>query len=56
MQVTFAGNNLAKKMLDCQLKLILGFFEFFCNYSYKPKCSYTIIYECENSPLSHELS
>jgi hypothetical protein len=37
------------------LKLIFGFFGIFCVYGYNPKHSYTIMYECENSPLSHEL-
>jgi hypothetical protein len=27
----------------------------FCVFGYKPKYSYTIMYECENSPLPHEL-
>ncbi len=47
---------LPKNMFGCSLKLILGFFKIFYIFSYKPKYSYTIMYECENSPLSHELS
>jgi hypothetical protein len=47
---------LPKTLFGCPLKLILGFSEIFCVSSYKQKYSYTIMYECENSPLSHELS
>jgi hypothetical protein len=47
---------LPKNMFSCPLKLILGFSKFFCISGYKQKYSYTIMYECENSPLSHELS
>jgi hypothetical protein len=43
-------------MFDCPLKLILGFPEIFCVYGITPKYSYTIMYECEKSPLTHELS
>ncbi len=46
---------LRKNMFGCPLKLILGFLGIFYVFSYKPKYSYTIMYECENSPLSHEL-
>jgi hypothetical protein len=49
-------SKLQKNMFDCPLKLILGFFEFFGIFCYEQKYSYTIIYECENSPLSHELT
>ncbi len=44
---------LRKNMFGSPLKSILGFSMFF---NYKPKYSYTIMYECENSPSSHELS
>ncbi len=47
---------LPKNMFGCPLKLILGFFGIFCIFGYKLKYSYTIMYECENSALSHELS
>jgi len=47
---------LPKNMFGCPLKLILGFFGIFCNYSIKLKYSYTIIYECEKSLLTHGLS
>jgi hypothetical protein len=47
---------LPKNMFGCPLELILKFSRIFRISSYKPKYSYTIIYECENSPLSHELS
>jgi hypothetical protein len=43
-------------MFGCTLKFILEISKFFCVFGYKPKYSYTIMYECENSPLSHELS
>jgi hypothetical protein len=49
-------SKLPKNMFGCPLKLILGFFEFFCISCYERKYSYTIMYECENSPLSYELS
>jgi len=45
-----------KNMFGCPLKLILRFSGIFCIFGYKPKYSYTIMYECENSPPSHELS
>jgi hypothetical protein len=47
---------LPKYMFSYPLKLILGFFEIFCIFGIKPKYSYTIMYEYENSPLTHELS
>jgi hypothetical protein len=47
---------LSKNMFGCPLKFILRFFKTFCIYDCKPKYSHTIMYECENSPLSHELS
>jgi hypothetical protein len=43
-------------MFGCPLKLILGFFGIFCIFGVKSKYSYTIMYECEKSPLTHELS
>jgi hypothetical protein len=43
-------------MFGCPLKLILGFYGIFCIYGIQPKYSYTIMYECEKSPLTHELS
>jgi hypothetical protein len=42
-----------KNLFGCPLKLILGFFEFFCIFGIKLKYSYTIM--CEKSPLKHEL-
>ncbi len=47
---------LLKNMFGCPLKLNLGFSGIFYIYSIKPKHSYTIMYECEKSPLTHELS
>jgi hypothetical protein len=46
---------LPKNMIGCPSKLNLGFFRILCVSSYKPKYWYTIMYGCENSPLSHEL-
>ncbi len=43
-------------MFSYPLKFILGFFSIFYVSSIKPKYSYTIMYECEKSPLTHELS
>jgi hypothetical protein len=47
---------LPKTMFGCPLKLILGFLGIFYIYGIKPKYSYTIMYECEKSPSTHELS
>jgi hypothetical protein len=44
-----------KNIYCCLLKLILGFFGIFYIFSIKLKYSYTIMYECEKSPLTHEL-
>jgi hypothetical protein len=46
---------LPKNMFSCPLKFIMGFFGIFCIYGTKLKYSYTIMYECEKSPLTHEL-
>jgi predicted membrane-bound dolichyl-phosphate-mannose-protein mannosyltransferase len=48
--------NLSKNMFSYPFKLILGFFEIFYIFGNKPKYSYTIMYECEKSPITHELS
>jgi len=48
--------NMPQNMFNCPLKLILGFFEFFFIYGIELKYSYTIIYDCEKSPITHELS
>jgi hypothetical protein len=45
---------LPNNMFGCPLKLILGFFGIFFVFGYK--YLYTIMYQYENSPLSHELS
>jgi hypothetical protein len=42
-------------MFDCPLKLILEISGYFDISSHKPQHSYTIMYECENSSLPHEL-
>jgi hypothetical protein len=47
---------LPKNMFDFTLELILGFFRIFYVFGIKPKYSYTTMYECEKSPLTHELS
>jgi hypothetical protein len=43
-------------MFSCLLKLILGFFTIFCIFGIKLKYSYTIMYDCQKSTLTHELS
>jgi len=43
-------------MFGCTLKFILGFSRIFCIFGIKLKYSYTIMYECEKSPLTYELS
>jgi hypothetical protein len=43
-------------MFGCPLKLIMRFFKIFYISSIKQKYSYTIMYEREKSPLTHELS
>jgi hypothetical protein len=45
-----------KNMFGCPLKLILRFFGIFWISRNKLKYSYTIMYDCEKSPLTHELS
>ncbi len=52
VQVTCEGNNLAKKHVWLSIEIHFGIF---CVSSYKPKYSYIIMYEFENSPPSHEL-
>ncbi len=46
---------LPKNMSGYPLKLILGFFGIFDVFGIKPKYSYTLMYECKKSPLTHEL-
>jgi hypothetical protein len=48
--------NMPKNMFGCPLKLILGFFAIFGIFGIKPKYSYKIMYDCQKSPLTHELS
>jgi hypothetical protein len=43
-------------MFDYPLKLKMSFYGIFYVYGIKPKYSYTIMYECEKSPITHELS
>jgi hypothetical protein len=52
MQVTCVGNNLAKKHVWLSIETHFGIF---CISSIKQKYLYTIMYECEKSPLTHEL-
>jgi len=47
---------LPKNLFGYPLKLVLRFYGIFCVYGIKPKYSYTIMYECEKSPLTHKLS
>jgi hypothetical protein len=53
MHITCIGNNLAKKHVWLSIKIHFGIF---CISNIKPKYSYTIMYEFEKSPLTHELS
>ncbi len=48
--------NMPKNMFGCPLKPILGFFGNFYISCIKQKYSYTIMYDCENLPITHELS
>ncbi len=45
-----------KNMFGRPLKLILGFYKNFCIFGIKLKYLYTIMYDCEQSPSTHELS
>jgi len=45
--------NMPKNMFGCPLKFILGFFGNF--YISCIKIKYSIMYDCEKSPLIHEL-
>ncbi len=57
VQITCARNNLAKKHLWLLIETQFGTFSgIFCIFGYKPEYLYTIMYECENSLVSHELS
>jgi hypothetical protein len=47
------GINMPKDMFGCPLQFILGYPRFF---GIKQKYSYTIMYDCKKSPLTHELS
>jgi len=47
---------LPNNMFGCPLKLIFGISRIFFVFGYKPKYSYTIMYECKNSQSPHELS
>jgi hypothetical protein len=48
--------NMTKNMFSCPLKLILRFSRIFCISGIKLKYSYTIMYDCEKSSLTHESS
>jgi hypothetical protein len=48
-------NNLAKKHVWLSIETHFEFFGIYYISSIKSKYSYTIMYECENSPLTHEL-
>jgi hypothetical protein len=48
--------NMPKNMFGYPLKLILNFLGIFCIFGIKVKYSYTIMYDYEKSPLTHELS
>ncbi len=53
MPIACVGNNLAKKHVWLFIETHIGIF---CIFGIKPKYSYTIMYECEKSPLTIELS
>jgi hypothetical protein len=42
-------------LLKNKIETHLVFFKIFYVFGYKPNYSYIIMYECENSPPSHEL-
>jgi hypothetical protein len=48
--------TLPKNMFGYPLKLVLGFYGILYIFGIKLKCLYTIMYECEKSPLTHALS
>ncbi len=56
MRVTCEGNKHTKNMFGCPLKFIKGYSRNFYIYGIKLKYSYTIMYDCEKSPLTHKLS
>jgi hypothetical protein len=56
MQVICEENKHVKNMFGCPLKLILGFSRIFCTFGIKLKYSYTIMYDCEKSLITHDLS
>jgi len=47
---------LPKNMFSCPLKFILGCFGIFYISSYKPKFSYIVMYECENSGIVYAMT
>ncbi len=53
MYVTCEGNKNAKKHAWLSIETDFGIF---CIFGIKLKYSYTIMYDCEKSPLTHELS
>ncbi len=53
MQVTRKGNKHANKHVWLSIETHFGIF---CIYGIKLKYSYTIVYDCEKTPLIHELS
>jgi len=53
MHVTCEGNKHAKKHVWLSIETHFGIF---CIYGIKLKYSYTIVYDSENSPQTHELS
>ncbi len=57
--LAWGASHMCKKksyQKSCPLKPIFGISGNLCISGYKPKYSYTIMYECENSLLPHELS
>jgi hypothetical protein len=56
MQVTCARNKHVKKHVWLSTETHFGIFGIFYISSIKLKYSYTIMYDCEKSPITHELS
>jgi hypothetical protein len=48
-------NNIVKKHVWLSIETHFGILWDLCVFIYKPKYSYAIMYECKNSPSSHEL-
>ncbi len=56
MQITCVGNKHAKKHVWLSIETHFEIYGIFCIYGIKLKYSYTIMYDCEKSPLTDELT